>query len=167
MKPLFLVSVAAIVLLTAPAPTPAQTGPDFSGRWKISQAKSTRGAVGNGARVTFPSEMIIKQHPAELHIESSLPRTPSVTTVYKLDGSEVTVTMAEGITGVTEMAKATREGATLVIAARRVVSTPIGDLVTDSKEVWSRNGNVLSIARTQTSFGLSENETAVYEKDQS
>jgi hypothetical protein len=164
MKPLLHLSVAAILVASVPALVVSQTRADFSGRWKVSQAKSSRGAIGNQATVTFPSEMVIKQQGAELHIEIHHPRVKPVTVVYKLDGGETTVPAPAGVT---EKAKATWDGETLVITARRVVSTPVGDFATDTKEIWSRNGNVVTVRKTSTAEGLSDNETAVYERDDS
>lgn len=168
MRPLyggcFLGSVAALMLVSVPVLLLAQTRPDFSGKWKISQAKSSAGATGNSAKVSFPSELIVKQHAAELYLETRFPRTDPLTAVYKLDGSEVTVGTPAGVT---EKAKATWDGEKLVITARRVVATPFGDFATDTKEVWSLTGNILTIGKTQSAEGLSDTETAVFDKDQS
>ena len=172
MKPIFLVPVAALVLVAAPALTgaprlrsgQAQTRPDFSGTWEISQAKSSAGATSNGANISFPSELIITQRPAELHVEIRFPRSEPFMTIYTLDGTEVT---AGTPSGVNEKAKAMWEGQTLVITARRIVSTQFGDFITDSKETWSRTGNVLTIRKSESSDGLNQNETAVYDRDQS
>lgn len=162
MKSLFLIAIAVLVLAAVPALTRAQAGPDLSGRWEISQAKSSPGALGNNAKVSFPSELIIQQRPAELQVEMRIPRTDSVTAVYKLDGSEITVGTPAGIA---EKAKAMWDGSKLVITARRVVSSAFGDFITDTKEVWTRSGNVLTIGKTATSDGISATETAVYDKE--
>lgn len=162
MKLRFFISVAAFGLLTMPALTPAQARPEFSGRWKISQARSSPGAVGNGAKVGFPSELVIQHHPAELQVEMRIPRTDPMTALYKLDGTEVTLGTPAGIA---EKARAMWDGEKLVITARRVISTSFGDFVTDSKEVWSRTGNVLTISKTQTADGVSQTETGVFDKD--
>lgn len=163
MRPLFLIAIAVLVLAAVPALTRAQEGPDFTGRWEISQAKSSPGAIGNNAKVSFPSELIIQRRAAELQVEMRIPRTDSVTAVYKLDGSEITVSTPAGIA---EKAKAMWDGSKLVIAARRVVSSAFGDFITDTKEVWTRSGNVLTIGKTATSDGISATETAVYDKEQ-
>ena len=163
MKPLFLVSFAALVLVAAPPLTRAQTRPDFSGKWEISQAKSSAGATSNSANISFPSELIITQRPAELHVESRFPRSEPFMTVYKLDGTEVTTGTSSGVN---EKAKAMWDEQNLVITARRVVSTQFGDFITDSKEIWSRTGNVLTIRKSETSDGLNQSETAVFDKDQ-
>lgn len=52
------------------------------------------------------------------------------------------------------------------ITARRVVSTAFGEFVTDTKEIWSRTGDVLTIQKTQSSEGISDTETAVFERIQ-
>ena len=159
----FHASVVGVALATAPALMVAQARPDFSGRWEISQAKSSAGATSNGANISFPSELIIGQRLAELHVETRFPRSEPLTTVYKLDGSEIT---AGTPAGVTEKAKATWDGNNLVITARRVVSSAFGDFVTDSKEIWTRTGNVLTITKSETSDGVVTNERAVFDRDQ-
>lgn len=164
MKPLVLIAIAVFPLAAVPALARAQEGgADFSGRWGISQAKSSPGAVGNNAKVSFPSELIVQQRPGELQVEMRIPRTDSIRAVYKLDGSEITVGTPAGIA---ERAKAAWDGNRLVITARRVVSSAFGDFVTDTKEVWTRSGNVLTIGKTATSEGISATETAVYDKGQ-
>jgi hypothetical protein len=155
--------VVVVALGTAPALAQAQARPDFSGKWEISQAKSSAGATSNSANISFPSELIITQRPTELHVEVRFPRSEPLTTVYKLDGSEIT---AGTPAGVTEKAKAAWDGNTLVITARRVVSSAFGDFVTDSKEIWTRTGNVLTITKTETSDGVVTNERAVFDRDQ-
>jgi len=161
MKPRVLLIVAVVA---TPAPAAAQTRPDFSGRWEISQSKSSPGAIGNGAKISFASELILAQTPTELRVEMHYPRTPvPIVVVYKFDGSEATVTLSEGTT---EKGTARWEGDKLVITSRRTVSTAFGNFVTDSKEAWSRMGNVLSIQKTQSSDGLSDTETAIFDRDQ-
>lgn len=163
MKPLLHSAVAALIVATVLALANAQSRPDFSGRWKISQAKSSAGATGNSARIGFPSELVIKQNAGELHVEMIFPRSDPLTAVYKFDGSEVTI----GLTaGVTEKAKAVWEGDKLAVTSRRVITTAFGDFVADNKEMWSLSGNILSIAKTQSADGLTANETAVFDKAQ-
>jgi hypothetical protein len=151
------------VALANPISVGAQAQPDFSGNWKISQSKSSTGATGNNATISFPSELVIKQHPAELHVESRYPRSAPLTTVYKLDGSEITINLPSSVT---EKARATWDGDKLTISARRVVSSAFGDFVTDIKETWSRAGNVLTVQKTQSADGVTDAETAVFDRDQ-
>jgi hypothetical protein len=156
-------AVAALVLAAVGAPAQEQAGPDLSGRWHVSQARSSPGALGNSAKVSFASELIVQERSGDLHVEMRIPRTDPVTAVYKLDGSEVTVATPAGIV---EKAKAVRDGQMLVITARRTVSSAFGDFVTDTKESWTRTGDVLTIRKTSTSEGISATETVVYEKAQ-
>lgn len=163
MRSLLPAALVAVALATVPVLAVAQARPDFSGKWQISQAKSSAGATSNSANIAFPSELIIVQRPAELHVEGRFPRSDPFTTVYRLDGSEVT---AGTPAGVAEKAKATWDGNMLVITARRVVASAFGDFVTDSKEVWTRTGNVLTITKSETSDGLVTSERAVYDRNQ-
>jgi hypothetical protein len=151
--------VSVLVLATTTAI--AQGGPDFSGNWRISQAKSSAGATGNNATISFPSEIVIKQQSGQLHVELRYPRSQVLTTVYKLDGSEITITLPSNVT---EKARAAWDGDRLVITARRVVSSAFGEFITDSKEAWSRTGNVLTIQKTQSSDGVTDAETAVFDR---
>src|SRR5688572_9958616 len=112
--------VVVVALATAPALAQAQARPDFSGKWEISQAKSSAGATSNSANISFPSEVIITQRPAELHVEVRFPRSEPLTTVYKLDGSEIT---AGTPAGVTEKAKAAWDGNTLDRKSTRLNSS--------------------------------------------
>ena len=161
MKRLYTISTAVLMLLAVPALTVAQARPDFSGRWKYNQDKSSRGSSGNEAVIQFPSVLVIKQTPAELHVEMGTLRQDDVTAIYKFDGSEVTVSAPEGIT---EKAKATWNGPRLVISLRRSFTSPIGDVVTEFKETWTLNGNLLTIEKIRTAEGVSDTERAVYDK---
>ena len=76
-------ATAIVLALANPISAVAQAQPDFSGHWKISQAKSSTGATGNNATVSFPSELVIKQQPNELHVDSRYPRAAPLTTVYR------------------------------------------------------------------------------------
>ncbi|MET0212595.1 MAG: hypothetical protein ABW292_06315, partial [Vicinamibacterales bacterium] len=156
-------ATALAVVLANPISAAAQVQPDFSGHWKISQTKSSIGATGNNATISFPSELVIKQQPAELHVESRYPRSAALTTVYKLDGSEITINLPSSVT---EKARARWEGGNLIITARRVVSSAFGEFVTDIKETWSRAGNVLTVQKTQSADGVTDAETAVFDRDQ-
>ena len=161
MSAVVLRSIAAVALLAVPASAMAQTHPDYSGRWVLSQARSTPGTAGNGASISFGSELLITQSPTELKVEMRFPRVEQTQiVVFKLDGSEVNVPLPEGIT---EKAKAAWEGDRLAITARRVVSSAFGDFVSETKEIWNRMGNVLTIQKTLTSDGLTNNETAWFE----
>ena len=162
MKPMWLQSLAAVALIAVPASAAAQTHQDYSGRWALSQARSTRGAAGNGAIISFGSELIVTQSATEVRVEARYPRVEQTQiVVFKLDGSEVNVPLPEGIT---EKAKAAWAGDRLAITARRVVSSAFGDFVSETKEIWNRMGNVLTIQKTLTADGVTSNETAWFDR---
>jgi hypothetical protein len=162
MKSVLWLSIAAIALLAVPALATAQTRHDYSGKWALSQSKSTQGAAGNGATISFGSEVIVTQTATELRVESRYPRVEQTQiVVFKFDGSEVTTPLSEGVV---EKAKAVWEGDKVVITARRVVSTQFGDFVSETKETWSRMGNVLTIQKTLTSDGVTDSQTAVFDQ---
>jgi hypothetical protein len=156
-------ATAIALALASPSSVAAQGQRDFSGHWNISQTKSSAGATGNNATISFPSELVIEQHPAELHVESRYPRAAPVKTVYRLDGSEITINLPSSVT---ERARAAWDGDRLIITARRVVSSAFGEFVTDIKETWSRAGNVLTVQKTQSADGVTDAETAVFDRDQ-
>jgi hypothetical protein len=155
-------SLIALALIAVPAAAMTQTHQDYSGKWALSQSKSTRGAAGNGAIISFGSELIITQSPTEVKVEARYPRVEATQIVtFKLDGSEVTVPLPEGIV---EKAKAGWEGDKLVITARRVVTSAFGDFVSETKETWNRMGNALTIQKTLNADGVISNETAWFDR---
>ena len=56
------------------------------------------------------------------------------------------------------------DGGNLLINSHRSFSSPAGDVVVEFKEVWSVNGNVLTIQKTRIQSGDSSTEKAVYDK---
>jgi hypothetical protein len=162
MKFIVLCSLAALGLLAVPVRAAAQEHQDYSGKWALSQSKSTPGAAGNGALISFGSELSVSQSSTELKVEIRFPRVEQTQTItYKLDGSEVTVPLPEGVT---EKAKATWQGDRLTITARRVVPSAFGEFVSETKEIWNRMDNVLTIQKTLTSEGVTSNETAWFDR---
>ena len=139
----------------------AQAKPDYSGTWKFNQLKSTPGIAGNTPNIAFPSQIVIKQTETELSVQSTSVRQAPVSANYKLDGSKVTV---EAPKGITETGEAKFEGASVVITSRRSFSSPAGDQVVNFKEVWTLDGNVLTIMKTRIEDGESNTEKAVYDK---
>jgi hypothetical protein len=140
----------------------AQARPDFSGTWKISQAKSSRNVVGNTPDIQFPSQLDVKQTPTDIAVVGTSVRQRPVSATYKLDGSKVNVQAPEGIT---ETGQAVLNGSNLVITSRRSFSSPAGDVVVDFKEVWTVNGNELTIEKTRTQVGdTPSTQKAVYDK---
>ena len=161
MKSVLLLSIVATTLLV-PASATAQAHQDYSGRWALSQSKSTPGAAGNAATISFGSELIITQSATELKVEMRFPRVEQTQiVVFTFDGSEVTHPLSEGVV---EKAKAVWEGDKVMITARRVVSTQFGDFVSETKETWSRTGNLLTIQKTLVSDGVTDSQTAVFDR---
>ena len=160
MKRLMIVLGVALTL-GVPAVALAQARPDFSGTWKFNQAKSNPNIAGNTPNIPFPSQIVVKQTPTELHVASSSVRQQPLSAIYKLDGSKVTVQAPPGLT---ETGEAKFEGETVVITSRRTFSSPAGDIVADFKEVWTVSGSVLTIVKTRTQEGESTSEKAVFDK---
>src|SRR5258706_8297908 len=154
-----------LILLTAAlcvhAVTLAQTRPDFTGTWRYNQGKSNPNTSGNTPNIAFPSQIVVKQTPTEISVDSTSVRQQPVSAVYELDGSKVTVQVPPGIS---ETGEARIDGGNLVITSRRSFSSPAGDIVNDFKEVWTVTGNTLTIVKTRTQSGDSITEKAVYDK---
>ena len=160
MKRLMIVLGVALTLGVS-AVALAQARPDFSGTWKFNQAKSNPNIAGNTPNIPFPSQIVVKQTPTELAVESTSVRQQPLSAVYKLDGTKVTVQAPQGIS---ETGEARFEGVTVVIVSRRSFPSPAGDIVADFKEIWSLSGNVLTIVKTRTQEGESTSEKAVFDK---
>jgi hypothetical protein len=154
-------TLGVVLLLGAPPEALAQAKPDFSGTWRFNQSKSTPGIAGNTPNVTFPSQIVVKQTPTELHVASSSVRQAPLTAIYKLDGSKVAV---EAPPGLTETGEARFEGTTIVITTRRSFTSPLGETVVDFKEIWNINGSVLTIEKTRIEGGETATEKAVFDK---
>jgi hypothetical protein len=149
------------LLLCAAQDVLAQAKPDYSGTWKFNQVKSTPGIAGNTPNIAFPSQLVVKQTPTELSVQSTSVRQAPLSANYKLDGSKVTV---EAPKGITETGEAKFEGSTVIITSRRSFSSPAGDQVVQFKEVWALDGNALTITKTRVEDGESNTEKAVYDK---
>src|ERR1041385_5025219 len=150
------------LMLGAPMQAFAQARPDFSGTWRISQAKSSRNVVGNTPDIQFPSQLDVKQTATDIAVTATSVRQRPVSATSKLDGTKVNVQAPEGIT---ETGQATLNGSNLVITSRRSFSSPAGDVVVDFKEVWTINGTELTIEKTRTQVGdTPSTQKAVYDK---
>ncbi len=139
----------------------AQARPDFSGTWRLNVSKSAPNVAGNTPNIPFPSQIVARQTPTDISVESTSIRQQPVSAVYKLDGSKVTVQAPEGIS---ETGEAKFDGPNLVITSRRSFSSPAGEVVVDFKEVWSLSGSALTIEKTRTQSGDTSNSKAVYDK---
>lgn len=157
-----IVTMLGVALLLSVAPhVLAQAKPDYSGTWKFNQTKSTPGIAGNTPNIAFPSQIVVTQSPTEFNVASTSVRQAPVSANYKLDGSKVNVQAPPGIT---ETGEAKFEGQNVVIMSRRAFSSPAGDQVVSFKEVWTVDGNVLTIVKTRVEDGESNTEKAVYDK---
>ena len=155
------IAVSVALTLGAQAISIAQAAQDFSGTWRLNQAKSSRAIVGNTPDIQFASQLEVKQSATDISMVATSIRQQPVSAVYKLDGSKVNVQAPEGIT---ETAEAKVSGTTLVVTSRRSFSSPAGDIVVEFKEVWSRTGNELTVEKTRTQSGDSSTQKAVYDK---
>jgi hypothetical protein len=157
------VAIGAVVCLALAlqAAAFAQTRPDFSGTWRFNQAKSSQDIAGNTPIVPFPSQLVVKQTATELQVDGSSVRQQPTSAVFKLDGSKVSIKAPSGIT---ETGEAKFEGSNVVITSRRSFTSPLGETVVDFKEVWTINGNVLTIEKTRTESGDSATVKAVFDK---
>jgi len=155
------IALSVWLVIGAQAVMLAQARPDFSGTWRLNVAKSGPNVAGNTPNIPFPSQIVVKQTPTDISVESTSVRQQPVSGVYKLDGSKVNV---QAPTGITETGEAKIDGGNLLINSHRSFSSPAGDVVVEFKEVWSVNGNVLTIQKTRIQSGDSSTEKAVYDK---
>ena len=155
------VALGIVVVLLARPATPAQLAPDFSGTWRLNQAKSSPGIAGNTPNIAMPSQLVVKQSSTDLYVASTSVRQAPLTATYKLDGSRVAVDAPRGIT---ETGEARLDGGRVVIATRRSFTSPAGETVVEFKEVWTLDGSVLTIEKTRVETGESATVKAVYDK---
>jgi len=147
---------AAVLWATAAS---AQDKPNFSGKWQLDAEKTAAanpqgtgrggGGGGGGGRGggmgTGPIAITLTG--ADLAVERETPQG-AMTTTYKLDGSEQTVSMGQGDAKV----KAKWEGATVVIETTRMFNE---NSIT-TKAVYSMEGDYLVIATTSPGRGGGE-----------
>ena len=166
---------AAVVglLLVFPSAASAQGKTDLSGTWTFDEAKSDpaparaggggggAGGRGGGRLGGAPATaMTIKQTAAELSIDRTTAQG-NQTAVYKLDGSESKNTIGMG----PATSKATWDGAKLVITTTQTVQGRGGnDVTVESKELYSRDGNTLTIEGTRTTPFGTQNRKLIYTK---
>jgi hypothetical protein len=149
-----ILAIAVAMAVAVPALTLGQAKTDFSGTWSFDEAKSdpAGGAGGGGGgggrpgggRGGTPTKLVIKQTAGEVTIDQTLPNGAQ-TVVYKLDGSESVNKLAMG----ESKAKASWDGANLVIAGKQSISTPQGDFEIDMKDVYTLANGVLTITSTR------------------
>lgn len=158
------VAAVWVLAVSVSAPAWAQT-PNFSGTWKFDAAKSTGEPVvprifnPTGVKPTS-MDLILQQTPTELHLTMGEARL-----LYKLDGTEANVS-ADGRAGF-PMGKASWDGRRLVINLTQEVfdAKKFNYVKVPGKEVYSLNGNVLTVEKSQTMLdGSVQTKKLVYTK---
>lgn len=164
--------MAALVFSIAlPAAVMAQAKTDLSGTWTFDEAKSDPaparaggggggGGRGGGRMGGAPATaMTIKQTPMELSMDRTTAQGAQ-TIVYKLDGTESKNTIGMG----PATSKAVWDGARLVITTTQTVQGRGGEITINSKEIYSVQGNVLTIETTRTTPGGEQTRKLIYTK---
>ena len=129
------IGIIATAVLAVATMAFAQAKPDFSGSWAPeADPAAAAPAGGGGGRGMGGGPMTVKQTATELTVERQ-GRGGPVSTVYKLDGSETTISMGQ----MEGSATAKWEGDKLVI------TTKIGE--NSNTQTWSLAGGVLTIER--------------------
>jgi len=130
---------------------PVQAQTDFSGTWKLNAEKSDTGGRGGGRGGGMSGDIVVKQTAAEL----SVTRGEQVT-LYKLDGSEITITGDRG----NSTAKARVEGATIVIETTRAMN----EMTMTTKATWAMEGGNLVITSVTATPNGDRTTKMVYDK---
>jgi len=164
--------MAALVLFVVlPSAALAQGKPDLSGTWTFDEAKSDPaparaggggggGGRGGGRMGGAPATaMTIKQTAAQLSMDRTTAQGAQ-TVVYKLDGSESTNTIGPG----PATSKAMWDGNKLVITTTQTVQGRGGEITINSKEIYSVQGNVLTIETTRTTPAGDQSRKLIYTK---
>ena len=144
------VAGAAMVLWATAA---SAQGKPTSGKWQLDTEKTTaanpEGAGGGGGRRGGGGmgPVALTVDAATLKVERET-QQGAVTTTYKLDGSEQTMTMGQG----EAKAKAKWEGNTIVIETTRTM----GENTITTKTVYAMEGDYLVIATTSPPRGGGE-----------
>jgi hypothetical protein len=163
-----LTMTALALLLALPSLVVAQAKPDFSGTWTFDEAKSDPaparagggGGRGGGRMGGAPATaMTIKQTAGELSMDRTTAQGAQ-TVVYKLDGSESTNTIGMG----PATSKAMWDGNKLVITTTQTVQGRGGEITINSKDIYSVQGNVLTIETTRTTPGGDQTRKLIYTK---
>jgi hypothetical protein len=168
MKRALVLGTAALAFILS-STVVAQTKPDLSGTWTLDEAKSDPaparrggGGGGRGGRMggVPATSLTIKQTPAELTVERTT-EMGSQTIIYKLDGTESKNTIGMG----PATSKASWDGANLAVATTQTMQGRGGGEVTiESKEVYSRTGDVLTLEVTRNTQAGTQTRKLVYTK---
>ena len=164
-----ILAIAVAVAVAVPALTFGQAKTDFSGTWSFDEAKSDPaggpggggggGGRPGGGRGGTPTKLVIKQTAGEVTIEQTLPNGAQ-TVVYKLDGSESVNKLAMG----ESKAKASWDGANLVVTGKQAISTPQGEFEIGVKDIYTLASGVLTITATRATPRGETTRKLVYNK---
>jgi hypothetical protein len=139
--------VGATFLLWIAAPTVVAQAPlGLTGTWTLDTTAGGRGR-GNFAGYATATRLVIKESATEVTVQTNTgTESHMVTAVYKLDGSESPV---PGPIGWDTKASAARKDGKLVVAIKRSIQGPDGQLNFEITDVYSQIGNVLTLERSQ------------------
>ena len=165
---------AIAVAVAFVATTAAQAKTDLSGTWTFDEAKSDPaparagggggggGGRGGGRMGGAPATaMTIKQTAGELTMDRTTAQGAQ-TVVLKLDGSESKNTIGMG----PAVSKAVWDGPRLVVTTTQTVQGRGGGEITiNSKEIYSVQGNVLTIETTRTTPAGDQTRKLIYTKN--
>jgi hypothetical protein len=168
------ISVIALALVLAlPSLGLAQAKTDFSGTWTFDEAKSDPaparagggggggGGRGGGRMGGAPATaMTIKQTGTELSMDRTTAQGAQ-TVVLKLDGTDSTNTIGMG----PATSKAVWDGPRLVVTTTQTMQGRGGEVTVNSKEVYSVQGNVLTIETTRTTPAGDQTRKLIYTKN--
>src|SRR5256885_2213946 len=127
MKRVFLAAMLALTPL-ASALMVAQARPDLAGSWVYQAAQSKADPA-----INFPTELVIKQTPADLTFTGTANHQEPYSGVYKFDGSETSFTGPGG----QATAKASWQGNSLVATTTRSYDSPIGKVTVTTQETYT------------------------------
>jgi hypothetical protein len=148
---------ALVVCVALPPALQAQAKTDFSGTWTFDEAKSDPaparaggggggGGRGGGRMGGAPATaMTIEQTPGALSMHRTTAQGAQ-TIVFKLDGTDSQNTIGMG----PATSKAVWDGPRLVVTTTQTVQGRGGEITINSKEVFSVEGNTLTIDTTRT-----------------
>lgn len=140
---------ALSLLLTAAAGVHAQDLQVLAGTWGLDQSATGPSGGRGGGVPGFPlaTQLIIKVSSAEVVVDSDTGSARSTqTSTYKLDG---TTTSVPGPLGWDTKAKAAVQDGKLAVTITRSIDGPNGTVGVNVTDVYSVDGSVLTITRTQ------------------
>ena len=76
-----MIVLSVALALGVHAVTLAQTRPDFTGTWRYNQSKSNPNTSGNTPNIAFPSQIVVKQTPTEISVDSTSVRQQPVSAI--------------------------------------------------------------------------------------